>query len=64
MRYFSKFLTKLFIFFEVLMDGCLKNSSNIFSITPMDVSGWIKTDRREMTRFRKWPLKCVAKQSQ
>ena len=38
-------------FFEMLMDECSKNSDNIFPRTPMDASGWMKKDHREMPRF-------------
>ena len=37
---FPKFSLKLY--FETLMDGCSKTSSNIFSRTPMDASEWMK----------------------
>ena len=40
MESFPKFLLKLV--FEMLMDGCSKNSSNIFSGTPTDASELIK----------------------
>ena len=31
------------------MYGCSKNSSIFFSGTPMDASGWMKKDNREMS---------------
>ena len=37
---FQKFLIKLY--FEILMDGWSKNSSNIFPRKSMDTSEWIK----------------------
>ena len=37
---FPKFLLKQF--FEMLMDKGSKNSSNIFSRTPMDTSKWME----------------------
>ena len=40
MGIFRKFSLKLF--FKMLMDGCSKNSSNIFSRTPMDAYEWMK----------------------
>ena len=40
MESFPTFLLKLYI--EILMDGCSKTSSNIFSRTPMDSSEWMK----------------------
>ena len=35
------------------MDRCSKNSSNIFSKTPMNASGWMKNDHREMSNSSK-----------
>ena len=36
----TKLFTKTIFFFEMLlMDGCSKNSSNLFYKTPMDASG-------------------------
>ena len=37
---FPNFFTETFI--EILMDGCSKNSSNIFCRIPMDTSEWMK----------------------
>ena len=48
MRSFPKFLLKLF--FEMLMDGCSKNSNKLFSGTSMDASEWMKKDHRGMPR--------------
>ena len=42
---FPKFSLKLF--FEMLMDGCSKNSSNIFSRTRLDTSEWMKKKIKE-----------------
>ena len=46
MESFPKFLLKLY--FEMLMNGCSKNSSNSFSRTPMDASEWMKKNHTEM----------------
>ena len=40
MESFPKFLLKLY--FEILMDGCSKNSNNIFPRTAMDATEWMK----------------------
>ena len=31
----------------LVMDGCFKNSNNLFYETPMDASGWMKKDNIE-----------------
>ena len=45
---FPNFLSKLN--FEILMDGCSKNLSKIFSKTPMDASEWMKKKHTGMSR--------------
>ena len=42
---FPKFLSKLY--FEILMDGCSKNSSSIFSRTQMDTSEPMKKNMQK-----------------
>ena len=50
---FPKIFTKT-IFFEMLvMDGCSKNSTNLFYKTPMDASGWMKKDNIEISNCSK-----------
>ena len=39
---FPKFSLKPFFFEMLLMDGCSKNSNNLFCKTPMNGSGWMK----------------------
>ena len=44
---FPKFSLKLLFFEMLVMDGCFKNSNNLFYETPMDASGWMKKDNIE-----------------
>ena len=45
---FQKKFSKLY--FEILMNECSKNSSKIFSRTPMDASEWMKKNHTEIPR--------------
>ena len=39
---FPKCSLKLFFLEMLVMDGCSKNSNNLFNKTSMDASGWMK----------------------
>ena len=49
---FPKFFWNYF-FLEMVMDGRSKNWKNLFPNPPMDASGWIKKDHREMSNCSK-----------